>query len=326
MTIQINMVSLFHITSERLMRIICKDDIETTDPSPCVATIGFFDGVHKGHHCLIRQVADLANENCLKSLLITFPEHPAKVLDSRFRPQLLTTADEKVELLKSSAADQVALLDFTRELSLLSAYDFMHKVLCEKLNVRMLVIGHDHRFGHNRNEGFDDYVRYGKEIGIEVVRAGALVDNELTYSSTAARKALNEGRIADANSILGYEYSFTGTVVGGFRVGRTIGFPTANIKVDSEEKIIPQTGVYAVRAENGGVVFGGMMNIGYRPTLANGDKKSIEVHLMDFDADIYSERLKISFVDFIRKEKKFNSIEDLRAQLVLDEARCRSII
>ena len=159
-----------------------------------------------------------------------------------------------------------------------------------------------------------------------MVRAGALVDNELTYSSTAARKALNEGRITDANSILGYEYSFTGTVVGGFRVGRTIGFPTANIKVDSEEKIIPKTGVYAVRAENGGVVFGGMMNIGYRPTLANGDKKSIEVHLMDFDADIYSERLKISFVDFIREEKKFNSIEDLRAQLVLDEAHCRSII
>ena len=320
------MVSLFRITSERQMRIICKNGTEAMDSSPCVATIGFFDGVHKGHHCLIRQVADLANKKKFKSMLITFPEHPAKVLNNHFHPQLLTTVSEKVELLKSSAADQVALLDFTRELSLLSAYEFMQNVLSEKLNVKTLVIGHDHRFGHNRNEEFDDYVRFGKQIGIEVVRANALVDNYLTYSSTAARKALNEGRISEANSILGYEYSFTGTVVGGFKVGRTIGFPTANINVDSDEKIIPQTGVYAVRAETGGAQFGGMMNIGYRPTLANGDKKSIEVHLMDFNADIYSEQLKISFVDFIRQEKKFNSIEELRAQLVLDESRCRSII
>ncbi len=293
-----------------------------------VATIGFFDGVHCGHRFLVGQVTDKAKNCGLQSLAITFPKHPLEVLRPDFHPELLSTCQEKVEMLREAGVDDVALIDFTHELSMMSAHDFMEQVLRNRLHVKILVIGYDHKFGHGGG-CFEDYVRYGKELGIEVVRSEELTDGGLKYSSSVVRRALKDGDITTANAVLGYRYSITGHVVGGFRVGRKLGYPTANIEPEQNDKLIPRCGVYAVKATFPDERFGelaGMMNIGYRPTLDNGNQRSIEVHLFNFNADIYSERIRIEFVARIRDERKFDSIEQLQAQLAEDEKKCRTFL
>ncbi len=289
-----------------------------------VATIGFFDGVHRGHCCLIHQVIEEAKKRGLKSVLLTFPEHPAKVLRPDVEMKLLTIQEEKEELLATSGADFVAFLPFTRELAQLSAHDFMQQVLKEQLQVKVLVIGYDHRFGHNRDEGFEDYVRYGKELGIEVVQAKEL-DCGKHVSSSTIRKALAQGDVAVAQDYLGYPYFLEGEVVEAFHIGRKIGFPTANIHV-SHDKLIPQNGVYAVsvRLEDGTEAYG-MLNIGSRPTLDNGSHVSIEVHIFHFHENIYGKHLRISFLKYIRKEQKFDSLEELQAQLERDKEECEKL-
>ena len=214
---------------------------------PCVATIGFFDGVHRGHRFLIEQVKRLATEQNLASSLITFPVHPRKIMQADYQPELLSTPEEKEELLKQTGVDSCVMLPFTPELSQLSAYEFMRDVLQKQLNVRVLVIGYDHRFGHNRSEGFDDYCRYGKEIGMEVVKAEACVVNGVNVSSSVIRAFLSEGEIKLANKCLGYGYYLEGIIVDGYKVGRKLGFPTANLSVSNPDKLIPANGVYAVK-------------------------------------------------------------------------------
>ena len=238
--------------------------------------------------------------------------------------QLLTIQEEKEELLVTSGADFVAFLPFTRELAQLSAHEFMQQVLKEQLQVKVLVIGYDHRFGHNRDEGFEDYVRYGKELGIEVVQAKEL-DCGKHVSSSTIRKALAQGDVAVAQDYLGYPYFLEGEVVEAFHIGRKIGFPTANIHV-SHDKLIPQNGVYAVsvRLEDGTEAYG-MLNIGSRPTLDNGSHVSIEVHIFHFHENIYGKHLRISFLKYIRKEQKFDSLEELQAQLERDKEECEKL-
>lgn len=287
-------------------------------PQPCVATIGFFDGVHRGHRYLIQQVKDEAQRRGLRSLLVTFPTHPARVLRPDAPLQLLTTPHEKAGLLGETLADDVAMLPFTRELAALSARAFMTDILRSRFNVRVLVIGYDHRFGHGRAEGFDDYVRIGREIGMEVVQAREL-DGGQHVSSSSIRRALQEGRVEDAAAMLGRPYTLGGTVVSGHHVGTTLGFPTANLRPDDPDKLIPMNGVYAVRTEQGP----GMLNIGTRPTLDNGADRSIEVHLFDFHEDIYEQHMEIHFLRFIRNEKKFNTVAELQKQLQHDERACR---
>lgn len=283
-----------------------------------VATIGFFDGVHRGHRFLIDQVKNLAAEHHLSSALITFPVHPRKIMQADYQPELLSTPKEKEALLWQTGVDCCLMLPFTFELSRLSAYEFMRDVLKKQLNVRMLVIGYDHRFGHNRSEGFDDYCRFGEEMGMEVVKAQACMLNGVHISSSVIRAFLSEGEIKLANKCLGYRYSLEGTIVDGYKIGRTLGFPTANLSVSDPDKLVPANGVYAVIVYLEGRIYKGMLNIGHRPTLENGTGRSIEVHIFHFSADIYQKSMRIEFVDRIRDEKKFRRVEELAAQLGRD--------
>lgn len=289
------------------------------DKTPCVATIGFFDGVHRGHRFLINRVVKEAEHRELQSTVITFDQHPRQVLGSDFQPQLLSTYDEKMLLLSKTGVERCVVLPFSKQMSLLSARDFMEKILKEQLGVEVLIIGYDNRFGHNRNEGFDDYVRYGREMGIEVTNAASFLLHGISVSSSVIRSFLQEGEIEMAENCLGYPYFFTGKVVKGFNIGHSLGFPTANIKPESTLKMIPSPGVYAVKVRIEGTVElkHAMMNIGTRPTF-NGTELSMEVHILNFSEDIYGKMVSIAFVHKLRNERPFPSKEALVEQLQKD--------
>ena len=285
------------------------------------ATVGFFDGVHLGHRFLIDELNANAQKHGLKSMVITFKNHPQTILNKEFRPQLLTTNTEKVEYLYQLGVDEVVELDFTREIADLSAAQFVKNVLFYDLHVRFLLVGHDHRFGKDRKDGFPEYQLYGQEVGMLVQQASLFSTEKFdTISSTDIRGALDQADIDAVNELLGRPYSFVGQVIDGFKVGRKIGFPTANLKPIDDSKIIPPIGVYAVEIAWNGNAFKAMMNIGRRPTVDNSSAISLEVHIIDFDEDIYHQQLKVSFLKKIRDEKKFNSVEELIAQLKLDKA------
>lgn len=297
------------------MQLIC--NIPEVQPRPCAATIGFFDGVHRGHRYLIEQVREVASARGFASGVITFPMHPRKVVQPDYQPDLLTTCDEKVALLAETGLDYCMMLNFNAEIALLSAREFM-LFLRDHYNIHALVIGYDHRFGHNRREGFEDYMRYGQELGVEVVLARAFIDKETAVSSSSIRQLLLEGKVSEASACLGYDYFLDGTVVSGYRVGRKIGFPTANLRVDNPDKLVPSDGVYAVHVTVEGQIYGGMLSIGYRPTMANGTNRSIEVNIFNFHSDIYEQVIRLSFVHYLRPELKFNSIDELITQLHKD--------
>lgn len=286
-----------------------------------VATIGFFDGVHRGHQHLLRQVLEVAHQRHMASLVVTFFQQPRHVVTHETdRFFLLTTTNEKLHLLQQAGIDHCEVMEFTRELALMTAHDFM-QLLHDKYGVSALVIGYDHRFGHNRSEGFDDYVRYGKQLGIEVLQATQFP----AVSSTKIRELLLEGDLEAANQILGYRYMLEGQVVNGFHIGHTMGFPTANLQV-APEKLIPADGVYAVMVELDGEQHQGMLNIGTRPTLANSDERSIEVHIFDFHDNIYDKELRLSLVKRTRGEVRFASKEQLILQLQQDAAEIKTIL
>lgn len=295
------------------------------DLLPSVATIGFFDGVHCGHRFLLGQVCRAAAARGLAASVITFPVHPRKVMQPGFQPELLTTRDEKVALLADTAVDYCIMLDFTPDLACLSARQFM-AILKRDYRVEALVIGYDHRFGHNRSEGFDDYVRYGRELGVEVIPAQAYSAGTMTVSSSAVRSLLREGDVVGAETCLGYPFFLNGTVVNGHRIGRKIGFPTANLRVGDAEKLVPADGVYAVHVFLGGQQYAGMLSIGRRPTVNNGSDRSIEVHIFHFDADVYNQPMRLSFVRRTRPELKFDSLEALVAQLHKDAEEITAIL
>lgn len=302
---------------------------DETNRMPAVATVGFFDGVHCGHSFLIGQVKRLARERGLSSLLVTFDCHPRQVMQHDYQPCLLSTLSEKCRLLQASGADFCALLHFTPELSCLTAREFMEQVLHDGLGVSVLVVGYDHRFGRGRAEDFGDYVRYGRETGIEVVRAEVCRIGQVNVSSSVTRAFLSEGEVEMAARCLGRPYELTGRVVPGFHVGRELGFPTANLQPDDPLKLVPAHGVYAVRVygarpDGGGCA--GMMNIGMRPTLENGEVRSIEVHLLNFSGDLYDKRLRVEFVRRLRDEKKFRSRAELVRQLQADAGQVAALL
>ncbi len=301
----------------------------THHPSPAVryvATIGFFDGVHRGHQYLIRRLREEAELQGMQSMVITFDRHPREVLGSNYQPRMLSTLDEKMERLKQTGVDRCVVLPFTRELAALSAREFMQQVLKRQLNVARLYMGYDNRFGHNREEGFDDYVRYGREIGIEVILNDAFTLNQIHISSSVVRSFVSEGEIELANQCLGYPYMVTGKVVDGVREGRKMGFPTANIEPDDAQKLIPAPGVYAVRVSVEGCRewLDGMMNIGTRPTFGE-NRLSLETHILHFSDDIYGKKLTVAFVKRLRAEQRFSSVAALREQLVKDEQQVEDL-
>jgi len=292
----------------------------------CVATIGFFDGVHRGHQFLIRHLVETARQDGLASMVITFDEHPRKVLQSDYQPEMLSTLDSKLLLLSKTEVDNAVVLHFDRQMAALSAREFMQQVLHDHLNVKKLFVGYDHRFGHNRAETFDDYVRYGKEMGIEVVKNESFQIDGINISSSVIRSFLKEGEIEMANQCLGYPYTIIGKVVNGYHEGRKLGFPTANLDMSHFGQLIPAPGVYAVNArmENTVVWKHGMMNIGTRPTF-NGKGMTLETHIFNFDGDIYNQLLLVSFVKRIRGERKFDGPEELALQLKEDEETVLSL-
>lgn len=289
---------------------------------PSVATIGFFDGVHCGHRSLIGQVCRVAAERSLATMLVTFSAHPRLVMQADYQPRLLSTLEEKVRLLSQTGVDYCVPLHFTRELATLSAHDFMQHVLRDQLKVHTLVIGYDHRFGHNRAECFEDYVRYGQELGMEVIRAEAYQLDGVHVSSSVVRTLLDKGDIAMASHCMGYDYSLEGEVIGGQQIGRTLGFPTANLQMVDSLKIVPTDGVYAVRVHVDNEVYKGMLNIGCRPTIDEDVRRTIEVHLLHFEGNLYGKRLRIEFLRRIRGEQKFCNREALAQQLRLDAEAC----
>jgi len=290
------------------------------------ATIGFFDGVHLGHRFLISQLLDAAHQRDMTAAVVSFAQHPRKVLHQEFQPELLTTCTEKVQLLRSMGIDDCLMLDFTPALAALSAKEFM-KYLKEQHGVHGLLIGYDHRFGHDRSEGFEDYMRYGAELGIEVLQAQPYVlPTGKAVSSSLIRHLLHEGQVREANGYLGYCYGLQGEVVSGHQVGRSIGFPTANVRLDDADKLVPADGVYAVRVEVQDSVYGGMLSIGTRPTIDNGTDRSIEVHILDFDGNLYGKPIKVQLLERTREEIKFHTKEELAAQLQKDKVQIKELL
>lgn len=291
-----------------------------------VATIGFFDGVHRGHRFLIDRVIEEAQRSGMSSAVITFDRHPREVLQTDYQPDLLSTLDEKLLLLSKTHVDNTVVLHFDASLAALTAHDFMRDVLQGQLKVRKLIIGYDNRFGHNRSEGFDDYVRYGKELGIEVIRADAFLPDDVRVSSSVIRTCLREGRVEDANRLLGYDYTIESRIVSGYQNGRKMGFPTANLDVTRCQQLLPAPGVYAVlvRLKDSVGWKRGMMNIGHRPTF-NGTTTSMEVNLFNFSGNLYGQELLVSFISKIRDEHKFDSIEALAEQLQHDKVQINKL-
>ena len=299
----------------------------------CAATIGFFDGVHQGHQYLLRRLVDEARQAGLLSCVITFDRHPRQVLQTDYCPRLLTTFEERKELLAQTGIDLCVILPFSQEMAALSAKDFMKDILLERIGVKRLYIGYDHRFGHNRSEGFEDYVRYGKEMGMEVLQNDAFVlspstDEEVeqqSVSSSSIRKALLQGNVDQARMLLGYPYFLTGKVVNGEHEGRKMGFPTANIDVTCKEKLLPAPGAYVVEVSIEGEekALPGMMNIGTRPTFGENNL-SLEVHVLDYSGNLYGKMLSVSFLQRLREEHRFVSTEELREQLMSDAQQVRT--
>lgn len=286
---------------------------------PSVASIGFYDGVHQGHLHLIEQVKTLAAERGLDSLLVTFYEHPRQVLHSDYIPQLLTSPEEKLTLLRQTGVDRIELMHFTSGMSQLTARQFMQQVLHDRLGVKVLVMGYDHHFGHGGGS-FEDYQQWGKEIGIEVIRATEKKMESAGdgVSSSAIRRLLIQGDVKGAAALLGHPYTLQGTVVRGHQIGHELGFPTANLQ-QGTYKLVPCMGVYAVWVElEDGQRYAGMLNIGQRPTVNNGSEQTIEVNLIDFDGNLYGCHVTLHFIDFLRLERRFDSREQLIEQIKLD--------
>lgn len=291
---------------------------ETSDLS-FIATVGFFDGVHIGHRHLIDQIKREAARRGLPSAVITFPVHPRKVLQTDYQPALLCGFDEKIEQLATTGIDYCISLPFTVELSQLSAKEFMQKVLKEKLRVDTLFVGYDHRFGRDREDSYSEYRQYGKELGMHVILATELQIGDDDVSSSEIRRLLKGGKIKEANELLSYNYRLSGKIVEGYQVGRTIGYPTANMRVWERYKVVPELGVYAVMVHLRDLIYPGMLYIGRRPTLHTDNEISVEVNLFDFNGNLYNQSMSVEFIDFIRPDRKFDTKEELVAQIHQDK-------
>ena len=291
-----------------------------------VATIGMFDGVHLGHQFVLHHVVETAREQGLQSMAITFDQ-------TMHRDQVLTPLDAKRLLLSKTGVDRIEVLQFTEELRQMTAREFMQQVLKERLDVKILLTGYDNRFGHNREEGFDDYMRYGKEMGIEVrclppaPSHGMGMGEGATVSSSYIRRLLAEGHVGKAFEGLGYPYTILGRVEHGEHVGTQLGFPTANLVLVDNKQLVPAAGAYAVkvRMEHSVEWKHGMMNIGMRPTF-DGHKRTLEVHVFRLNEDLYGQQLLVSFIERLREEQRFENVESLISQLQQDAVLAEQIL
>ncbi len=292
-----------------------------------VVMVGTFDGVHLGHQKLIHRLQDLAKKKDGESVIFTFYPHPRLVLGKKNDPvQLITTLEEKKRILSNLGIDHLVVYPFTKKLSQLSYVDFVEQILIKKLGMKYLLVGYDHRFGHEREGQYEDLKKLSKAFHFEIEQQSVLRINSINISSTKIRKAISQGNIEKANAYLGYAFFVNGQVIHGKKIGRKIGFPTANFICREHHKLIPQSGVYAILASVNGKQYRGMCNIGVRPTVnSNSRKTSMEAHLFEFNQDIYGNDICIWFLQKIRNEKSFNSIEELRCQLEKDRDLIRKL-
>lgn len=287
-----------------------------------VATLGTFDGVHLGHQEIIKRLVNSAHANDAESLLLSFFPHPRMVLKQDHGIFLLNTIEEKYELLEKLGLDNFVVQKFDMDFSNLSAEEFVKNVLVNQFNISKIIIGYDHRFGKNRTADINDLRIFGLKYGFEVEEISAKEIDDVSISSTKIRRALEEGNIGLANEFLGYHYSFQGVVVEGKKLGRTLGFPTANIQIDQNYKLIPKNGVYIVESIINGAHVKGMMSIGYNPTFEN-HPHTIEVNYLDWSGNLYGQQIKVCILERIRDEEKFSSLEELVERLKEDERLTR---
>lgn len=283
-----------------------------------ILTLGTFDGVHIGHCSILNKLAKNTDKGKYESTVLTFFPHPRMVLEGKSDLKLLNTIDEKIVLFEKIGIENLIIHHFDERFAQLSAEEFVKIVLVDQLQIHKIIIGYDHRFGKNRTANIDDLTTFGLKYGFEVEQILAQEINEIAISSTKIRTALEEGEINLANEFLGYSYFLSGTVVKGKQLGRTIGFPTANIELGEDYKLVPKNGVYVVQAEIEDKTIFGMMNIGFNPTV-HGKNRTIEVHFFDFDLDIYDQQIQIAILQPIRSEMKFASLELLTKQLKEDQ-------
>jgi riboflavin kinase/FMN adenylyltransferase len=283
-----------------------------------ILTLGTFDGVHIGHKKILERITQNTENGKYESLVLTFFPHPRMVLQDQSEIRLLNTITEKTKLLEQTGIENLIIHPFDENFSRLTAEEFVHSILVDQFHIQKIIIGYDHRFGRNRTANIDNLIAFGEQYGFEVEQISAQEIQDVSVSSTKIRNALQEGNMALANDYLGYSYFFTGEVVRGKQLGRTIGFPTANIKIDEDYKLIPKTGVYVVKAIVEQKEVFGMMNIGFNPTV-DGQKQTIEVHLFDFNNTIYGKKIEVSMLQYLREEQKFGSVEQLKEQLNQDK-------
>lgn len=292
-----------------------------------VVTPGTFDGVHIGHRKIIERIQQKAKEINGESVVLTFEPHPRLVLfpeDNQLR--LLTTLDEKLHLLEQAGVDHVVVIPFNLEFSRLTATSYVENILVNRLHTQCLVIGYDHQFGRNREGSIEQLQKLAPKFGFEVEEIPPQDIDDIKVSSTKIRNALLAGDIQTANTFLTYPYNFEGVVVKGNQIGRTLGYPTANIQPTDSLKLIPGIGIYAVQIDIQGKLYGGMMSIGKRPTVEDTEQITIEVHVFDWSEDLYGQRIRIFMVAKMRNEEKYNGLEELKQQLILDEKQARELL
>jgi riboflavin kinase/FMN adenylyltransferase len=288
-----------------------------------VLTIGTFDGVHIGHQKIIQRLNEIKNGTDERSMILTFYPHPRMVLDQSNDIKMLTTMKEKTQLLEKFGLDDLIIEPFTKEFSRLSALDFVRDILVSQLHIKQLVIGYDHHFGKNREGNFEQLIQFGELYGFNVEKISAQEIESVSVSSTKIRKAIENGDMSTANTYLGYNYLLTGDIIQGQGIGRKINFPTVNLSIAEDFKLIPKKGVYIVKTHFNDASSFGIMNIGFRPTVG-GKGQTIEVHLLDFNGDLYGSSIQIEVLTRLRDEKKFESIEDLAVQISKDEKSARN--
>lgn len=294
-----------------------------------IITTGAFDGVHIGHQEIVSRMKQIAHDIGGETVIITFHPHPRKVISSiPGEIKQLTSLEERIELLAQRGIDHLVVVNFDYAFSNLSADEYIRAFLFDHFHPHTILVGYDHRFGNGRNGNYELLQKFGNELGFKVEQIHEKIVGEEIVSSTQIRNYILEHQIEKANALLGYPYLFDGFVVRGNQIGRTIGFPTANLHINDEEKIIPSNGVYAVKVKGnclGNIIYNGMMNIGIRPTV-DGQKKVIEVHILDFDQDIYEQNLTVMVYEYIRGEVKFDGLEALKAQLAKDKITTATIL
>lgn len=298
------------------------ENLQEINFSATAVTIGFFDGVHKGHAALLARLVEQAKERGLESVVVTFSTHPREALNANYVPKLITLNEERYKLLEKQGIDYCVVLPFSSEISGKSFKQFMDDYLIEKLNTKYLLIGHDHHFGCDRFNGFEQYKQYGEEKGIVVEREDVFKIKDIVVSSSYVRREILEGNVSGAKDALGYDYFIEGTVIPGFKLGKSIGFPTANVAITDVRKLLPAAGVYAVtvNVEGYSKPMKSMLYVGARPTFVNmSETKSIEVHIFDFNDEIYKKKIKVNFKQFIREEQKFDTPAKLASQLNKDK-------